>query len=439
MRHPNPVPAQLPTRLPTAEALESRRMMDATLTDGELLITGTEGKDAIVVALDRDAAGTLVVSVNKERSSFPLDQVQKVTINALGGNDKVTVAEKAGAIYKGVTVDGGAGNDSIATGSGNDLIVGGAGNDSLIGGDGDDYLFGNDGNDKLAGGDANDYLDGGDGNDSLTGGGGDDTLLAGDGKDKLVAGVGNDNVDGGGGKDSIKTGAGDDAIAEDAASTKEVKDRAAGDTNYALTELTDDVSALHERVVPGSTVFRAELADGIMTLYYRFGSDPTAYKTVLDVSKVVATGALDENVELVSREVSLSELRPSAVAVFNARVPNLGILSFKSTGNGYAGSQGVGAEVIRYRDLDGVVHETTTNDVAWTLDEAEEDLDGNGLFDHNGSGGNSGQGLALDPSWTPFPSGDGRTLYQDASGNVFEPRDDGLFYPHMDGGTGGGN
>jgi Ca2+-binding RTX toxin-like protein len=417
--------------------------MSATSTDGELLITGTELKDAIVVTLDQEAGDTLLVSVNKEQSSFPLDQISKIAINALGGNDKVIVSEKAGAFYKNVTVDAGAGNDSVTTGSGNDVIVGGAGNDTLGGGDGDDYLFGGDGNDKLTAGDANDYLDGGDGNDSLTGGGGDDTLLAGNGKDKLVAGEGDDNVDGGGGKDSIKTGSGDDAIAEDASSTKEVKDRAAGDTDYALAELTDDVAALHERVVPGSTVFRAELAEGTMTLYYRFGSDPTAYKTVLDVSKVISTGTLDENVELVSREVSITELRLSAVAVFNQRTPNLGILSFKSTGNGYPGSQGVGAEVIRYRDLAGAIHETTTNDVAWTLDEAEEDLDDDGLFDFHGGdgdgdGSNSAQGMALDPSWTPLPSGDGRTLYQDAFGHVFEPREDGLYYPHQDGGDGGG-
>jgi Ca2+-binding RTX toxin-like protein len=431
--------------LPAAEALESRRLMDATLTDGELLVTGTESKDAIVVTLaegGEGADGTLRVSVNKEQSSFPADAVKTITINALGGNDKITVSEKIASFYKGVTVDAGAGNDSVTTGSGNDVVVGGAGNDTLAGGDGDDFVFGGDGNDKLTGGDANDYLDGGAGNDALAGGTGDDTLLAGDGKDKLVAGDGDDNVDGGGGKDAIKTGAGDDAIAEDAGNVREVKDRAAGDTDYALAELTDDVAALHERVVPGSTVFRAELADGVMTLYYRFGTDPTAYKTVLDVSRAIATGSLTgndgENVDLVSREVSLTELRPSAVAVFNQRTPNLGILSFRSTGNGYQGSQGIGAEVIRYRDPDGVVHETTTNDVAWTLDEAEGDLDDDGLFDFHGGGGGD-VGISLDPTWTPFPSGDGRTLYRDASGNVFEPRGDGLYYPHLDGGTGGGN
>ncbi|HEX8912893.1 MAG TPA: hypothetical protein VF796_11075 [Humisphaera sp.] len=429
--------------LPAAETLESRRLMDATLTDGELVVTGTEAKDAIVVSLAADDAATLVVTVNKVQSSFPLDEVEHVTINTLGGNDKVLVSEKAGAIYKGVTVDAGAGNDSVTTGSGNDVLLGGGGNDALAGGDGDDFLYGGDGNDKLTGGDAIDYLDGGAGKDALTGGTGDDTLLGGDGKDKLSAGDGDDNVDGGTGKDAITTGAGEDDIAEDPTATKEVKDRSAADADYALAALTDDVAALHETVVPGSTVFRCELADnGYLTLYYRFGDDPTAYKTVLNVGGALAAGGTVSlnTVELVSREVSLTELRPAAVAVFSDRTPNLGILSFKSIGNGYEGSQGMGQEEIRYRDLAGVIHVTTTNDLAWTLDEAEEDQDGDGLFDPRDDQANNGppQGIGYDPAWTAFPSGDGRTLYQDTQGNWYEQREDGLYYPHFDGNSGGG-
>lgn len=434
--------------LPAAESLESRRFMDATLTGGELLITGTESRDAITVTLDKGDPTSLLVTVGRERSSFALDQVDHVTVNALGGNDKVIVSERAGSIFKGVTVDAGAGNDTVVTGSGSDVILGGAGNDSLSTGDGDDYLYGGDGKDKLDGGDANDYLDAGAGNDALTGGDGDDALLAGDGKDKLKAGDGNDNVDGGAGKDSIKTGVGDDAIAADDSASKEVKDRAATDTDYRLAQLTDSIAALHESVVPGSNVFRCELADnGYMSLYYRFGDDPVTYKTVLDVNGALADGVIDEanldgHVNLVSREVSVSELRAPAVAVFNARTPNLGIVSFRSIGNGYGGPSGDGEE-LRYRDADGVIQTTTTNDIAWSLDEAEEDLDDDGLFDNHGNGGGGNgqpqQGVAFDPTWTSFTTGGGQILYQNTGGGTFQQGSDGLFYPYVDNGQSGGN
>ncbi|WP_315853151.1 calcium-binding protein [Humisphaera borealis] len=418
--------------LPVAETLESRRFMDATLVGGELLITGTEAKDTITVSLDANDPEQLSVKVNKTTYQFPLAEVDTISIEALGGNDKVVVLGNQGAIYTSVKVEGGSGNDVITGGTGNDMLVGGDGNDTINGGDGDDFLFGDAGNDKLTGGSANDYVDGGNGNDSLTGGLNDDTLLAGDGKDKLDAGTGDDNVDGGTGKDAIKTGTGEDAIAEDSTNLKEVKDRGDADADYTLGELTEELSELHEMVVPGSTVFRCELADGLMTLYYRFGEDPTAYKTVLDVSNVADGAPLRDNVNLVSREVSTSELRDSAVAVFNARVPNLGILSFKSVGNGYSGTLGEGAEEIRYRDIYGTIQLMSTDDIVWTLDEAEEDLDNDGIFDNYGQQ-NEG-GIPLDPSWTPFPSGDGRTLYQDLQGNWFEPGNDGLFYPHFSGG-----
>ncbi|HMJ12337.1 MAG TPA: hypothetical protein VK524_13025 [Polyangiaceae bacterium] len=48
-------------------------------------------------------------------------------------------------------VNGGSGNDTIATGAALDWLDGGAGNDTLIGGGGDDVLLGNDGNDSVDG------------------------------------------------------------------------------------------------------------------------------------------------------------------------------------------------------------------------------------------------------------------------------------------------
>ncbi len=65
-----------------------------------------------------------------------------------------------------MTIDGGAGDDSITGGSGADVISGGVGADTLTGGDGNDTLFGGTGDDIIS------VADG----DEATGGDGDDTF-----------------------------------------------------------------------------------------------------------------------------------------------------------------------------------------------------------------------------------------------------------------------
>jgi len=72
------------------------------------------------------------------------------------------------------TIDGTAGDDSLAGGSAGDDLSGFGGNDSLNGNDGDDSLSGGTGNDSLYGGKGNDSLVGGAGNDALDGGNGTD-------------------------------------------------------------------------------------------------------------------------------------------------------------------------------------------------------------------------------------------------------------------------
>ncbi|MFZ2982873.1 MAG: hypothetical protein WA085_17740, partial [Sphingobium sp.] len=190
-----------------------------------------------------------------------LKLVSDVSINALGGNDRVELTgffdDDPQPFYANVAVDGGAGNDVIRVdgyiqsglfhgGDGNDGIVveygddstayGGAGNDSIsfksdfgsaYGGDGDDVISlgyfgstdGGDGNDILYGGSA----DGGAGSDIIeanggSGGAGDDIWYGGevqdggDGSDYLrggyyaYGGAGNDIMrsaysDGGAGRD----------------------------------------------------------------------------------------------------------------------------------------------------------------------------------------------------------------------------------------------
>jgi Ca2+-binding RTX toxin-like protein len=109
---------------------------------------------------------------------FTLDTAtERFAVNGLGGNDSVTAADGVGALTL-LTVDGGAGDDSIAGSDGPDLLLGGEGNDILEGRGGDDRIVGDRGNDTVSGGtgddtlvwnngDATDVMNGGDGHDDV--------------------------------------------------------------------------------------------------------------------------------------------------------------------------------------------------------------------------------------------------------------------------------
>ncbi|MBY6113476.1 Hint domain-containing protein [Mameliella alba] len=130
----------------------------------------------------------------------------------------------------GVTVEGGAGNDSLIGteaadsldgGDDNDTLRGGIGADTLTGGAGDDSLFGNEDGDSITGGagsdtiygeTGNDYVDGGDDNDTVEGNEGDDTLVGGAGDDWLRGSFGQDALYGGTGADYLWGGWGDDTF-----------------------------------------------------------------------------------------------------------------------------------------------------------------------------------------------------------------------------------
>ncbi len=86
----------------------------------------------------------------------------------------------------GNSLDGGAGDDTLASWGGDSALYGGAGNDVLFAGDG--------GGDTLEGGTGDDFLQGGAGDDKLVGGAGSDTLVGGDGNDVYVYNLG-DGID----------------------------------------------------------------------------------------------------------------------------------------------------------------------------------------------------------------------------------------------------
>jgi hypothetical protein len=215
------------------ETLDQRRLLaaDPVLDAGLLAITGTPGNDRIVVSLAANDPTTLDVRVNRQSFSFKVaDVTDHVRINALRGNDRITVSNVNGAVTLDFEVYGGTGNDRISTdagddtlsgGAGNDMANGGAGNDMLNGDLGNDRLNGQDGDDRVTGGSGNDrcngdagadVLSGDAGNDNLDGGDGDDDMFGGSGSDDLTGDAGNDDLYGNASDDDLDGGAGDDAL-----------------------------------------------------------------------------------------------------------------------------------------------------------------------------------------------------------------------------------
>src|SRR5947207_2273269 len=75
----------------------------------------------------------------------------------LGGDDSISASDGVGARTL-LSVDGGAGSDTVNGSDGPDLISGGEGNDVLSGGAGDDRIVGDRGNDTMNGGTGDDTL-----------------------------------------------------------------------------------------------------------------------------------------------------------------------------------------------------------------------------------------------------------------------------------------
>ena len=193
------------------ESLNSRTLPSATLANGVLTVTGTDGRDQIVVREHHDTISVKGMQIDVGgvlQSSVPASAVTSVAVNALGGNDRVDVR----TLKVGAAVDGGAGNDVILGGAGDDSLTGGDGNDILSGGAGDDSLDGGAGNDSESGQAGNDDLAGDDGKDSLNGGAGDDSLDGGAGNDAIHGGAGNDDLNGEAGNDRLFGESGDDSL-----------------------------------------------------------------------------------------------------------------------------------------------------------------------------------------------------------------------------------
>ena len=132
-----------------------------------VIVNGTARSDAVQITgsgTSYTVAG-LAATVMVQGSEGANDQL---VVNALGGNDSVTAAGLPASVV-GLSVDGGAGNDTITGGDGNDVLIGGDGDDLIDGGRGNDVAFMGAGNDTFV-------WNPGDGSDVVEGQGGADTL-----------------------------------------------------------------------------------------------------------------------------------------------------------------------------------------------------------------------------------------------------------------------
>jgi Ca2+-binding RTX toxin-like protein len=117
------------------------------------------------------ANGTRVRFDRLDPAPFALDigTTEKLVVNMNGGDDSFSATGNLAALIQ-ITVDGGAGDDTILGSNGIDL---------LLGGDGDDFIDGQQGNDVafLGAGDDVFQWDPGDGSDTVEGQDGTDTML----------------------------------------------------------------------------------------------------------------------------------------------------------------------------------------------------------------------------------------------------------------------
>ena len=142
------------------------------------VVEGNDGVDTVEVNggngaedFTTTANGTRVRfdRINPAPFSLDIGTCEKLVLNANGGNDTFSATGNLAALIQ-ITVDGGAGDDTILGSNGADVLLGGDGNDFIDGNQGNDTIF-------LGAGDDTFQWDPGDGNDTVEGQAGNDRLL----------------------------------------------------------------------------------------------------------------------------------------------------------------------------------------------------------------------------------------------------------------------
>ena len=154
--------------------------------DGSDTVNGDAGNDGTEVNGNPTLGDAFLLEPNAGRVKFrrvnlvpfTLDAAtERFEVNGLGGDDFVQAEAGVGALTL-LSVDGGAGADTVNGSDGPDLILGGEANDVLNGGGGDDRIVGDRGADTMNGGAGDDTLvwNNGDGSDVANGDDGRDDV-----------------------------------------------------------------------------------------------------------------------------------------------------------------------------------------------------------------------------------------------------------------------
>ncbi|WP_114954624.1 beta strand repeat-containing protein [Sphingosinicella terrae] len=126
------------------------------------------GGGAEVFTLTANGSRTRFDRLDPAPFALDMGTMEKIVVNMNGGNDRFSATGNLAALI-GVTVDGGAGDDTILGSNGQDLLIGGEGNDFIDGQQGNDVAL-------LGAGDDVFQWDPGDGSDTVEGQAGDDRL-----------------------------------------------------------------------------------------------------------------------------------------------------------------------------------------------------------------------------------------------------------------------
>ena len=154
----------------TAELTASYK---ARVKSRTLTITGTNAASKLTLRLGATPA-ILEVDVGSDGSAdfqFDRSTFERIVVDASGGTDIIAIDESAGAFTneEQLTIDAGAGNDSIVGGFGSETLLGGAGSDTIDGRLGSDTISLGAGDDIVIWqpGSGSDIIDGNDGLDTL--------------------------------------------------------------------------------------------------------------------------------------------------------------------------------------------------------------------------------------------------------------------------------
>jgi len=234
-----------------------------------------------------------------------LDIEREIVVNTFGGNDTVSSFNNWGEDNS-LTVDTGAGFDSVTTFGGADSIVAGNGNNTVNAGNGNNTVSAGTGDDEITTGFGEDFIDAGNGNNTVDAGDGRNTVITGTGNDSIVTGFGNDTISAGAGNNTVDAGNGNNTVfaldGNDSIVTGTDKDSvSAGDGNntvstssgrdFVITGLgNDSINTSLGSEIERDTVFSGAGNDSILV---GFGDDSVnagADNDLIVLSDVVAFG-----------------------------------------------------------------------------------------------------------------------------------------------------